>query len=120
MEIPAYMMGVFRSFTPLERQSAYQLMCGAMMCNGRQNAAQVQTINEICTAMNVSEYDRSASRSLSQSTMESALKGLSEEKKFIIARSISTIALADGDVSPQENNFALFWAQKLNIDSDCF
>ncbi len=120
MEIPPYMMGVFRSFTSSERQSAYQLLCGAMMCNGRQNAAQIQAINEICTAMNVSDYDKQCSRSLSQPVMENTLRSLSDEKKFIIARGISTIAMADGNVSPQENAFAEMWSKKLNIDPDFF
>lgn len=120
MEIPPYMMGVFRSFTSSERQSAYQLLCGAMMCNGRQNAAQIQAINEICTAMNVSDFDRERSRSLSQSVMENTLRSLSDEKKFIIARGISTIALADGNVSQQENAYAMLWSEKLNINPEFF
>ena len=81
------------TFTPLEKQSLYQLLCGAMHVDGNRDARELAIISEVNLLIGVSSVDIEASRRLSESTMISSLRDMDTLKKAYLAKFMAQIIL---------------------------
>ena len=86
MEISIFDKMALAQFTSVEKQSMYQLLCGAMVVDGNRDSREIALINEINQIMNFTVAEQQASRSLSGETMVSILRGMDDFKKIFVAR----------------------------------
>lgn len=102
-------------FTPIEKQSLYQLLCGAMMIDGKRDSREIAIINEVNQIMGITVADVEASRRLSESTMINSLRNMDTVKKAYVGKFIAQIVLADGVITDKEELFFYFMRDKLGL-----
>lgn len=120
MENPFDFSPLLKTFTPLERQATYQIMCSVMIVDNNIDPREKQVVAEISSLMGLTRADIVASRSLSRETMTRIVRNMPEEKRFLVARAMSTVALADGKVLDIEEKFVQHMAKELNLDYSWF
>ena len=120
MEIPYEVRNMFRTFSSLEKQATYQVMSAVMIVDKNVDPREQQIVNEISAAMGLTQADVMASRSLTPETMSAAIRRMPDDKRFLVARAMSTIALADGKVLNIEEAFVQHMAKQLNLDHSWF
>ena len=54
MEIPYEVRNMFRTFSSLEKQATYQIMCGVMIVDKNVDPREQQVVSEISEAISVS------------------------------------------------------------------
>ena len=102
-------------FTSLEKQSIYQLLCGAMMFDGNRDSREVAIINEVNQIMRITVADVEASRRLSESTMTNCLRNMDTLKKAYVGKFMAQVILADGVITDKEEAFFYFWRDRLGL-----
>ena len=120
MENPFDFSHLFKTFSPLERQATFQVMNSVMIVDKDIDPREKQAIGEISSLMGLTQYDIIASRSLSKETMTKVIRAMPDEKRFLVARALSTIALSDGKVLNIEEAFVQYMAKELNLDREWF
>lgn len=120
MEIPYEIQEMFSTFTSLEKQATYQIMCGVMIVDKNIDPREQQIVAEISSAMGLSQADIIASRSKTPEIFTDVIKAMPDEKRFLVARAISSVALADGKVLNIEEAFVQHLAKLLNLDHSWF
>ena len=103
------------SFTSLEKQSVYQLLCGAMMIDGNRDSREIAIINEVNQIMGITVADVEASRRLSEPTMTNCLRNMDTLKKAYVGKFMAQIILADGVITQKEEQFFYYMRQRLDL-----
>ena len=104
-----------RSFSSLEQESLYQMVCGAMSVDGYRDPRESALVEEIVNLIGLTDAERVASRSLDQPTMLRTLKSMPEIKKCYLAKFVCQVVLADGIVDPKEETFVKYYFNLLDI-----
>ena len=115
MEITIYDKMALSQFTSIEKQSMFQLLCGAMMIDGKRDSSEVAIINEISRIMNFTVEEHQASRSLSAETMTKVLRNMDDFKKIYVAKFMAQVILADGIVTSKEEQFFIYMKDMLQL-----
>ena len=115
MNISFFDQLAMRSYTALERESIYQMICGAMSVDGYRAPQESRLVEEIVNLIGLTSEERVASRSLSSEVMTRALKNMDDLKKCYLAKFIAQIVLADGVIDPKENAFVEYYFNLLEI-----
>lgn len=102
-------------FTSLEKQSLYQLLCGAMIVDGNRDLREIALINEVNKVMYITVADVEDSRKLTESQMVSVLRGMDKLKKAYAAKFMAQVILADGVVTQKEERFFLYMKERLDL-----
>lgn len=103
------------TFTPIEKQSIYQLLCGAMMIDGNSDSREVAIIKEVNQVMKITNADVEASRRLSEQTMTNCLRNMDTMKKAYVGKFMAQVILADGIVTQKEEQFFYYMRQRLGL-----
>ena len=103
------------TFSPLEKQSLYQLLCGAMHIDGNRDASELAIISEVNRLVGISVTDIEASRKLSEPTMTNCLRNMDTLKKAYVAKFMAQVILADGRIDQKEQQFFDYIYQKLDL-----
>lgn len=103
------------AFSSLEKQSLYQLLCGAMIVDGNRDVREIAIINEVIQVMNITDADLEASRKLSQTTMTNCLRDMDLLKKAYVGKFMAQVILADGVVTQTEEQFFYYMHQLLDL-----
>ena len=114
MNLSIYDKMALSTFSSLEKQSLYQLLCGVMIVDGNRDSREIAIINEVNQIMGITVADVEASRKLSESTMTNTLRNMDTIKKVYVAF-MAQIILADGTVTPKEELFFNYMHQKLGL-----
>lgn len=96
-----------RLFSPEERQTLYQTMCGVRMMGQHAQEAKLQVIREAMAICNISAEDQDKSRRLTQPQMMEIMKNMDDGKKCFFAKFCSLVALAGGN--SQKETLFLNW-----------
>ena len=80
------------TFTSIEKQSLYQLLCGAMIIDGNRDAREIAVINEVST-----------------------LRSMDTLKKAYVGKFMAQVILADGVVSQKEEQFFYYMHELLDL-----
>lgn len=115
MELGYFDKMALSTFTSLEKQSLYQLLCGAMMIDGRRDSREIAIINEVNQVMQITVADVEASRQLSEPTMTNCLRNMDTLKKAYVGKFMAQVILADGVITEREKQFFYYMRQKLNL-----
>ncbi len=108
-------MMVLTYFTPLEKQSIYLLLCGAMVIDGNRDLRKVAIINEVKQVIEITVADIEASRKLSEPTTTNCLRNMDELKKAYLVKFVCRIVLANGIVNDKEKAFINYYFSLLEI-----
>ncbi|MDY2641770.1 MAG: hypothetical protein SOW01_05275 [Mediterranea sp.] len=103
------------TFTSLEKQSLYQLLCGAMMIDGNRDSREIAIINEVNQVIGITAADVEASRKLSETTMNGCLRNMDTMKKAYVGKFMAQVILADGVITQREEQFFYFMKQRLGL-----
>ena len=103
------------TFTSLEKQSLYQLLCGTMIIDGNRDSREIAIINEVNQVMNITVADVEASRKLSEPTMVNCLRSMDTLKKAYAAKFMAQVILADGIVTQKEGKFFYYMKERLDL-----
>jgi hypothetical protein len=103
------------TYSSLEKQSLYQLLCGAMVIDGNRDSREVAVINEVNRVMNITASDLEASRKLTEPQMVNCLRGMDTLKKAYAAKFMAQVILADGVVTQREESFFYYMKERLNL-----
>lgn len=115
MEISIYDKMALAQFTSVEKQSMYQLLCGAMVVDGNRDSREIALINEVSKIMNFTVAEQQASRSLSGETMINILRSMDDFKKIYVAKFMAQVLLADGIVTQKEEQFFMYMKDLLQL-----
>lgn len=103
------------TFTSLEKQSLYQLLCSAMIVDGNSDSREIAIINEVNKVIGLTTADVEASRKLSEPTMTNCLRNMDTIKKAYAGKFMAQIILADGVISKIEEQFFYYMKQRLGL-----
>lgn len=115
MELNYFDRVALSTFTSLEKQSLYQLLCGAMMIDGNRDSREIAIINEVNQIMGITVADVEASRKLSEPAMTSCLRNMDTMKKAYVGKFMAQVILADGVITQREEQFFYYMKQKLGL-----
>lgn len=115
MELNYFDRVALSTFTSLEKQSLYQLLCGAMMIDGNRDSREIAIINEVNKIMGITVADVEASRKLSEPAMTSCLRNMDTMKKAYVGKFMAQVILADGVITQREEQFFYYMKQKLGL-----
>lgn len=115
MELSPLDKMVVSSYTSLEKQSIYQLLCAAMAVDGEKHPLEKLVIEDVVKEIGLTSTERQASRNLDANTMNNALRNMSDNKKIYLGKFIAQVLLADGKVTPVEDKFAAYIFNTLQI-----
>lgn len=115
MDLSVFDKMALSTFSPLEKQSLYQLLCGAMHVDGNRDASELAVISEVNRLVGISSADIEASRKMSETTMTSCLRNMDTLKKAYVAKFMAQVILADGRVDQKEQMFFGYICQKLDL-----
>ena len=115
MELNYFDRLALSAFTSLEKQSLYQLLCGAMMIDGNRDSREIAIINEVNQIMGITVADVEASRKLSEPAMTSCFRNMDTMKKAYVGKFMAQVILADGVITQREEQFFYYMKQKLGL-----
>ena len=115
MDVSYFDKMALSAFTSLEKQSVYQLLCGAMMIDGNRDSREIAIINEVNQLMRITVEDVESSRKLSEPTMTACLRNMSTLKKAYVGKFIAQVILADGVITDKEEQFFYFMRDRLGL-----
>ena len=104
------------NFTPLEKQSLYQLLCAAMIVDGQRDSRELALIAEVNKIIGITTTDIEASRRLSEPEMTSCLRNMNSLKKAYVGKFVAQVVLADGVITQREEQFFYYMKNKLFFD----
>ena len=103
------------NFTPLEKQSLYQLLCAAMIVDGQRDSRELALIAEVNKIIGITTADIEASRRLSEPEMTSCLRNMNSLKKAYVGKFVAQVVLADGVITQSEEQFFYYMKKKLGL-----
>jgi uncharacterized tellurite resistance protein B-like protein len=103
------------NFTPLEKQSLYQLLCAAMIVDGQRDSRELALIAEVNKIIGITTTDIEASRRLSEPEMTSCLRNMNSLKKAYVGKFVAQVVLADGVITQREEQFFYYMKNKLGL-----
>lgn len=103
------------AFTSLEKQSLYQLLCGAMIVDGNRDTREIALINEIKNIVGITTADIETSRCLTETTMTNCLRNMDTLKKAYVGKFVAQMVLADGVITQKEEMFFYYIKEKLGL-----
>lgn len=103
------------NFTPLEKQSLYQLFCAAMIVDGQRDSRELALIAEVNKIIGITTTDIEASRRLSEPEMTSCLRNMNSLKKAYVGKFVAQVVLADGVITQREEQFFYYMKNKLGL-----
>lgn len=103
------------NFTPLEKQSLYQLLCAAMIVDGQRDSRELALIAEVNKIIGITTADIEASRRLSEPEMTSCLRNMNSLKKAYVGKFVAQVVLADGVITQREEQFFYYMKNKLGL-----
>lgn len=103
------------NFTPLEKQSLYQLLCAAMIVDGQRDSRELALIAEVNKIIGITATDIEASRRLSEPEMTSCLRNMNSLKKAYVGKFVAQVVLADGVITQREEQFFYYMKNKLGL-----
>ena len=103
------------NFTPLEKQSLYQLLCAAMIVDGQRDSRELALIAEVNKIIGITTADIEASRRLSEPEMTSCLRNMNSLKKAYVGKFVAQVVLADGVITQREEQFYYYINNKLGL-----
>ncbi len=106
------------TFSSRERQATYQVLCGMMAVDGDRDPREKRIIEDCMAAMNFTESERVASRSLSVSQQLQILKSMDQLKKVYLAKFLAQVSVADGVVTREENGLFTYLLNVLDLPLD--
>lgn len=115
MELNYFDRVAYSNFTSLEKQSLYQLLCAAMIVDGKRDSRELALINEINRIIGITIADIEESRCLSESVMTNCLRNMDIVKKAYVGKFIAQVVLADGVIDKIEEQFFYYMKQKLGL-----
>ena len=71
------------TYTSLEKQSLYQLLCATMIIDGNSDSREMAHINKICRILGITSADMEASRRLTEPIMSNCIRNMDMLKKSI-------------------------------------
>lgn len=105
MELDYFDKLALSTFTSLEKQSFFQLLSGAMIVDGQRDQREIAVINSICNAMHFTIAEHEASRKHNFNTLVDILRKMDNTKKAIVGKYMARVVLADGVITPKEEQF---------------
>lgn len=115
MELNYFDRVAYSNFTSLEKQSLYQLLCAAMIVDGKRDSRELALINEINRIIGITIADIEESRCLSESVITNCLRNMDIVKKAYVGKFIAQVVLADGVIDKIEEQFFYYMKQKLGL-----
>lgn len=115
MDLSSYDNMALATFTALERESLFQLLCGAMTIDGNRDSREIAVINEVNQVMNITVADVEESRRLTEPVMSNCLRGMDTLKKVYVAKFMAQVILADGVVTQKEEMFFNYMKERLGL-----
>ena len=106
---------ILSSFTSLEKQAFYQLLCGAMVIDGDRDPREKAVIEHAMELVGLTEQERQASRQTSTQSQIATLKAMDNSKKMYLGKYMSQVILADGVLTPKEHGWFNFMLDLLDI-----
>lgn len=103
------------TFTSLEKQALYQLLCAAMIIDGERDPRELALINKLNGIIGITTADMEASRRLSEAAMTSCLRNMDTIKKAYVGKFMAQVILADGVITQREEQFFYYMKQKLGL-----
>lgn len=103
------------TFTPLEKQSLYQLLCATMIVDGQRDSRELALIDEINRIIGITNADIEASRRLSEPEMTNCLRNMETLKKAYVGKFVAQVVLADGVITQREEQFFYYMKKKLDL-----
>lgn len=103
------------TYSSMEKQSLYQLLCGAMIVDGNRDPREISIINEVKRVMNITPAEIEASRKLTEAVMDNCLRNMDKMKKLYVGKFMAQVILADGVVTQKEELFFNYIRHKLDI-----
>ncbi len=103
------------TFTSLEKQSLYQLLCAAMIIDGERDPRELALIGEVNRIIGITTADMEASRRLSEPVMTNCLRNMDTIKKAYVGKFVAQVVLADGKITPIEEQFFYYMKQRLGL-----
>lgn len=102
-------------YTSLERQSLYQLLCAAMIIDGERDPRELALISKFNRILGITAADIEASRRLAEPEMTRCLRNMDITKKAYLGKFVAQVILADGKITPMEEQFFYYMKQKLGL-----
>lgn len=115
MDLSIYDKMALSTFTSLEKQSLYQLLCSVMNVDGERNPKEFAIIGEVNHIMGITVADIEASRKLTEPVMTNCLRNMDTLKKAYVAKFMAQIILADGKVTQMEEMYFNYMHQRLGL-----
>jgi len=115
MDFTIYDRMVLSTFTSLEKQSLYQLLCGAMIVDGNRDSREISIINEVNQVVHITVADVEASRKLTEPVISNCIREMDDLKKAYVAKFLAQVVLADGNVTQKEEKFFYYMMDYLNL-----
>ena len=106
------------SFSSLERQATYQVLCGMMAVDGDRDPREKRILEDCMAVMNFTESERVASRSLSVNQQLQILKSMDYLQKIVLAKCLANVSIADGVVTREENGLFMYLLDILDLPAD--
>ena len=103
------------NFTPLEKQSLYQLLCAAMIVDGQRDSRELALIAGVNKIIGITTADIEASRRLSEPEMTSCLRNMNSLKKAYVGKFVAQVVLAAGVITQREAQFFYYMQKKLGL-----
>lgn len=103
------------TFSSLEKQCLYQVLCATMIVDGNRDSREIALINEVNQVMNITVADVEASRKLTEPTMVNCIRGMDTLKKTYVAKFMAQIILADGVITQKEERFFYYMKERLDL-----
>lgn len=101
------------SYTSLEKQAIYQTLCGAMRMDEKIDESEIQVLNQVKSAIQITEMEIVASRTRSVEEQIGILRQMDSVKKNYFMKFLATICLADNHADPREIAFVDWISQEI-------
>ena len=103
------------TYTSLEKQSLYQLLCATMIIDGNSDSREMAHINKICRILGITSADMEASRRLTEPIMSNCIRNMDMLKKAYVGKFVAQVVLEDGVITAKEEQFFYYMKQKLGL-----
>ena len=118
MHLSAIDRMVLSQYSPIEKESIYQVVCAAMVIDGERDPRELRLVEEIVGIIGLTPLEREDSRRLDEPTMTRTIQNMSVIKRAYVAKLIAQMILADGKVAEREELLFNFFISKFNLPQD--
>lgn len=118
MELSPFDRIYIASFSSIEKQAIYQTLCAFVKLDGRVDNREMQILEEVKIATQITSSDIVRSRTLTLDAILNILRGMPELKKSYFMKFAALVCLADGPATAEE--IAFFEQLRQNIDAPSY